>query len=39
MKQIQNQTEKHCTECGKKIIEKHESALYQCERCIGKHEH
>lgn len=39
MEKITNNTEKHCTECGNKIIEKHESVLYECERCIGKHEH
>lgn len=38
MKHIKNHSDKHCTECGKKIIEKRESALYECERCIGKHE-
>ena len=31
-------TEKECRECGEKIIEQHESALYECERCIGRHE-
>jgi len=31
--------EKECRECGNKIIEKRESYLYECERCIGKHEH
>ncbi|MCZ2257605.1 protein YhfH [Sporosarcina sp. G11-34] len=30
--------EKECRECGNKIVEKHESYLYECERCIGKHE-
>ncbi|WP_342511597.1 protein YhfH [Sporosarcina sp. FSL K6-1522] len=39
MEAIKHYTEKYCTECGKQIIEKHESALYECERCIGKHEH
>ena len=39
MEPIKNRTEKHCTECGNKIIEKHESVLYECERCIGKHEY
>lgn len=39
LEEITMKTEKHCTECGHKIIEKRESALYECERCIGKHEH
>ena len=39
MEAINNQTEKHCMECGDKIIEKQESTLYECERCIGKHEY
>ncbi|MEK5038490.1 protein YhfH [Sporosarcina sp. FSL K6-3457] len=39
MEQMKILTEKHCIECGNKIIEKHESVLYECERCIGKHEH
>lgn len=30
--------EKYCTECGSQIVEQRESALYECERCIGKHE-
>ncbi|WP_228548406.1 protein YhfH [Sporosarcina obsidiansis] len=30
--------EKVCTECGNKFTEKHESMLYECERCIGRHE-
>ncbi|WP_074033927.1 protein YhfH [Bacillus massilinigeriensis] len=29
---------KECRECGCEIKEKHESFLYECERCIGKHE-
>lgn len=29
---------KMCRECGTEIVEKHESALYECERCIGRHE-
>lgn len=39
MEKTTNMTEKHCTECGNKIIEKRESPLYECERCIGRHEH
>ena len=39
MEKINNNTEKQCTECGNEIVEKHESVLYECERCIGKHEH
>ena len=31
-------TDKECRECGSKIVEKVESYLYECERCIGKHE-
>lgn len=38
MEAINNHMEKQCMQCGDKIIEKHESALYECERCIGKHE-
>lgn len=30
--------EKQCPECGDKYIEKIESVLYECERCIGRHE-
>lgn len=30
--------EKECRECGQKIKEQVESALYECERCIGRHE-
>lgn len=31
-----NQTEKkYCQQCGCEIIEKVESLLYECERCIG----
>ena len=29
---------KICRECGCEIIEVVESALYECERCIGTHE-
>lgn len=29
---------KICRECGTEISEKHESTLYECERCIGRHE-
>lgn len=31
-------TDKECRECGTKIVEKVESYLYECERCIGKHD-
>lgn len=31
-------TEKECRECGERIKEEVESALYECERCIGRHE-
>lgn len=33
-----NAVEKICRECGSKIVEQHESSLYECERCIGRHE-
>lgn len=39
METTKKQNEKHCTECGNRIIEQRESVLYECERCIGKHEH
>lgn len=39
METTKKRTEKHCTECGNQIIEKQESVLYECERCIGQHEH
>jgi hypothetical protein len=29
---------KECRECGCRIEEKQESLLYECERCIGRHE-
>ncbi|WP_438315846.1 protein YhfH [Sporosarcina sp. FA9] len=32
------QATKICRECGCEIIEKVESLLYECERCIGSHE-
>nr|WP_253724401.1 YhfH family protein [Sporosarcina sp. HYO08] len=31
-------TNKICRECGCEIVEKVESALYECERCIGFYE-
>jgi len=31
-------TEKECRECGQQIKEEVESVLYECERCIGRHE-
>jgi YhfH-like protein len=33
-----NIPEKTCIECGCVIEEQHESYLYECERCMGKHE-
>ena len=30
--------EKECRECGSEIKEQHESYLYECERCMSKHE-
>ncbi|MHA6260778.1 protein YhfH [Sporosarcina sp. CAU 1771] len=39
MEQNKHQAVKDCTECGNKFIEQRESGLYECERCIGKHEH
>ncbi|MCM3708921.1 YhfH family protein [Sporosarcina luteola] len=30
-------SKKICRECGCEIVEKVESLLYECERCIGKH--
>ncbi|MDS9471285.1 protein YhfH [Sporosarcina pasteurii] len=30
--------EKECPECGERYIEKIESVVYECERCIGRHE-
>jgi ribosomal protein L37AE/L43A len=30
--------EKECPECGEKFTEEIESVLYECERCIGRHE-
>ncbi|WP_425590486.1 protein YhfH [Fictibacillus sp. b24] len=33
-----NIPDKTCTECGCVIEEQHESYLYECERCMGKHE-
>ena len=33
-----NLPKKDCRECGDTIEELHESYLYECERCIGKHE-
>lgn len=35
---MRQHTEKECRECGEKIKEKVESSLYECERCIGRHE-
>ncbi|GKV56778.1 hypothetical protein NCCP2222_27250 [Sporosarcina sp. NCCP-2222] len=33
----QVKTKKYCQECGCEIVEKVESLLYECERCIGKY--
>lgn len=33
-----NREPKQCRECGMEIKEQVESALYECERCIGTHE-
>ncbi|PIC64618.1 YhfH family protein [Sporosarcina sp. P13] len=30
--------EKVCTECGNKFTEKRESMMYECERCVGRHQ-
>ncbi|MCZ2257609.1 YhfH family protein [Sporosarcina sp. G11-34] len=41
MKKMKNNGDapkKVCRECGCEIIEKVESPLYECERCIGSHE-
>lgn len=35
---IRMSAEKQCPECGEKYIEKVESVVYECERCIGRHE-
>lgn len=37
-KENRQKVEKVCIECGNKFTEKHESMLYECERCIGRHE-
>lgn len=31
-------TEKQCPECGNTYMEKVESVVYECERCMGRHE-
>ncbi|MGG0669576.1 YhfH family protein [Lederbergia citrisecunda] len=36
-KEIPKSAKKVCRECGCEIVEKVESLLYECERCIGKH--
>lgn len=33
-----NIPQKECRECGDHIEEQHESYLYECERCVGRHE-
>lgn len=35
---IRMSQEKECPECGEKYTEKIESVVYECERCIGRHE-
>ncbi|MFD1204855.1 MULTISPECIES: YhfH family protein [Sporosarcina] len=37
MNNQQSESKKYCQECGCEIIEKVESLLYECERCIGKY--
>ncbi|MEK4093533.1 YhfH family protein [Viridibacillus sp. FSL R5-0477] len=34
----QEVAKKHCRECGCVIVERVESTLYECERCIGINE-
>ena len=34
---VKGKAKKYCQECGCEIVEKVESLLYECERCIGKH--
>ncbi|MGN7387209.1 protein YhfH [Sporosarcina sp. SAFN-015] len=34
---VNRKSKKYCQECGCEIVEKVESLLYECERCIGKH--
>lgn len=29
---------KECRECGCEFVEKQESIIYECERCIGRYE-
>ncbi|GKV65759.1 MULTISPECIES: protein YhfH [Sporosarcina] len=36
--EMRNNVEKVCPECGDKFTEKHESVIYECERCVGRHE-
>lgn len=36
-KKMPKSPKKFCRECGCEIVEKVESLLYECERCIGKH--
>lgn len=35
---IKMSAEKQCPECGENYTEKIESVVYECERCIGRHE-
>ena len=37
--QSRQMVEKVCTECGNQFKEKQESVMYECERCVGRHEH
>ena len=37
IKEMHKSSKKYCRECGCEIVEKVESLLYECERCIGKH--
>lgn len=35
---VRRSIEKQCPECGEKYVEKIESVVYECERCMGRHE-
>ncbi|WP_081734156.1 protein YhfH [Halalkalibacter akibai] len=37
--QFRNIEPKICTDCGKKIVEMHESYLTQCDKCLSHVEH
>lgn len=38
MQKRKEQPKKICRECGCEIVEEVESCLYECDRCIGRHE-